>query len=321
MSNESEKSDGMGDGICEGSTEVEKMDKKKIRSKEDGNALVAATLKTQRSTSPAGLLDAAKMPGGEVLSWVACDKCEKWRRLTEGSLLQYQDEVFQCSFLPGFDCSTPEETLSAEQEQEQHLGRKSKACIFGLNYPPLVLNKCGYFDIFSVKMQSKLVFCPTCQVGLERGQRGREKKNSVLERHYRVLPVCRPADEVTPATVASLIVDLSDRLPYRAVVRKVNTHTLTFSQLANSLTLSPAFTLPSSFLCRSLPHSLHFPLLSAPLSLWLCPAESADVGKVHSTRKGMHDLSSSSRGSNVAIPPTQTRGAPLNHSKFFESFF
>ena len=258
MSNEHEKSDGMGDGICEGSTEMEKMDKKKIRSNEE----------TQRSTSPAGLLDAAKMPGGEVLSWVACDKCEKWRRLTEGSLLQYQDEVFQCSFLPGFDCSTPEETLSAEQEQEQHLGRKSKACIFGLNYPLLVLNKCGYFDIFSVKMQSKLVFCPTCQVGLERGQRGREKKNSVLERHYRVLPVCRPADEVTPTTIASLIVDLSDRLPYRAVVRKVNTHTLTFSQLANSLTLSPAFTLPSSFLCRSLPHSLHLPhsLCPTPLS-------------------------------------------------------
>jgi hypothetical protein len=175
MSNESEKSDGMGDGICEGSTEEENTDKKKIRSKEDGNcnALVAATLKPQRSTSPAGLLgigivdagigivDAA---GGEVLSWVACDKCEKWRRLTEGSLLQYQDEFFQCSFLPGFDCSTPEETFS-EQEQEQHLGRKSKACIFGLNYPPLVLNKCGYFDIFSSKCRASWSSAPLAKSG------------------------------------------------------------------------------------------------------------------------------------------------------------
>jgi hypothetical protein len=132
----------------------------------------------------------------------------------------------------------------------------------------LSLNKCGYFDIFSVKMQSKVVFCPTCQVGLERGQRGREKRYSVLERHYRVLPVCRPAEEVTPATIASLIVDLSDRLPYRAVVRKVNTHTLTLSQLANSLTLCPAFTPPSSLLYRSLRHSLHHPhsLCPTPLS-------------------------------------------------------
>ena len=117
-------------------------------------------------------------------------------------------------------------------------------------------------------MQSKLVVCPTCQVGLERGQRGREKKYSVLERHYRVLPVCRPAEEVTPATIASLIVDLSDRLPYRAVVRKVNTHILTLSQLANSLTLCPAFTPPSSLLYRSLRHSLHHPhsLCPTPLS-------------------------------------------------------
>ena len=44
-----------------------------------------------------------------ISNWVACDSCEKWRRLSEGSPTQYQNIAFHCSFLPGVTCSTPEE--------------------------------------------------------------------------------------------------------------------------------------------------------------------------------------------------------------------
>ena len=65
--------------------------------------------KSQREGNTMGVKQTAGLGAApEVLSWVACDKCEKWRRLTEGSLAQYQDKAFHCSYLPGFDCSTPE---------------------------------------------------------------------------------------------------------------------------------------------------------------------------------------------------------------------
>lgn len=128
----------------------------------------------------------------ELLSWVACDSCEKWRRLSEGSLTQYQDKAFHCSFLPGVDCSTPEEPYNDAPAAALLPGK-----------------------------HGRLVHCATCKAALERGQRGREKKSTVLERHYMVVPSCRPLDQTTPATVASRIIDLSDRLPYRAVLRKV----------------------------------------------------------------------------------------------------
>ena len=70
---------------------------------------------------------------------------------------------------------------------------------------------------------SKVAICPSCRMPLERGQRGRERVSIVLERHYRVFPLCRPLEATTPETVASLIVDLSDRLPYRAVEHEAPT--------------------------------------------------------------------------------------------------
>lgn len=68
---------------------------------------------SSRSTQPETMASAAHPASPSlvvpaVLSWVACDKCEKWRRLNEGSLAQYQDKAFHCTYLPGFDCSTPE---------------------------------------------------------------------------------------------------------------------------------------------------------------------------------------------------------------------
>lgn len=138
----------------------------------------------------AGGADPKSAGGADLLSWVACDSCEKWRRLSEGSFAQYQDKAFHCSFLPGVDCSTPEEPYDdAPTAQGKH---------------------------------GKLVYCATCKVALERGQRGRERKSTVLARHYAAVPSCRPLDQTTPAIVASLIIDLSDRLPYRAVLRKVH---------------------------------------------------------------------------------------------------
>ena len=136
--------------------------------------------------APAG---AVLPPFREVLSWVACDKCEKWRQLSEESLAQYEDKAFHCSYLPGVDCDTPEEAFSDPVD----------AAALNSGKP------------------GKVVFCPSCRAPLERGHRGREKVSSVLERHYRVLPLCRPLEATTPETVVSLIVDLSDRLPYRAV--------------------------------------------------------------------------------------------------------
>ena len=181
----------------------------------------------------------------EVLSWVACDKCEKWRQLSEESLAQYQDKAFHCSYLPGVDCDTPEEVFHDMVERDKLLPGKS----------------------------GKRVVCPTCRVSMERGQKGREKVSSVLERHYRFSAVCRPLEATTPLTVASLIIDLSDRLPYRAVEHEVCTDGCPFprqcdsfgefTSLANSLHShgKPNRTVSSSlFVARSLCHAILYPL-------------------------------------------------------------
>jgi len=127
------------------------------------------------------------------VNWVACDKCEKWRQLTEGSPALYQDKAFHCSYLSGVDCSTPEEAFDESPDGESNVRVKS----------------------------GKSVSCPTCNLALERNHRGREQVSRVLERHYVHRPACRPLEETTPGTVASRIIDLSDRLPYRAVLRSV----------------------------------------------------------------------------------------------------
>jgi len=127
------------------------------------------------------------------VNWVACDKCEKWRQLTEGSPALYQDKAFHCSYLSGVNCSTPEEAFDESPEGASNVRVKSGKC----------------------------VSCPTCNLALERNHRGREQVSRVLERHYVHHPACRPLEETTPGTVASRVVDLSDRLPYRAVLRSV----------------------------------------------------------------------------------------------------
>jgi hypothetical protein len=139
-----------------------------------------------KGSKPAGA--PAVVGTGELLSWVACDSCEKWRRLSEDSLAQYQDKAFHCTFLPGVDCTTPEEPYNAALTAQEARG-------------------------------GKVVVCPTCKVTVERAHR--EKKNACLERHYLSVPSCRPLEDTTPQTIATLIIDLSDRLPYKAVMRRV----------------------------------------------------------------------------------------------------
>ena len=71
---------------------------------------------------------------------------------------------------------------------------------------------------------------------LERSWAGKrwEKGSVALERHYRLSPSCRPLSEITPATLAGLIIDLSDRLPYCAVVKKDLTMWQKFNTRATS---------------------------------------------------------------------------------------
>jgi len=55
--------------------------------------------------------------------------------------------------------------------------------------------------------------CPTCGTRLEHTRGSREK-------HFRLYPACRPPEEMKPHIAAGLVLDLSDRLPYRAMQRK-----------------------------------------------------------------------------------------------------
>jgi len=49
-------------------------------------------------------------------------------------------------------------------------------------------------------------------------QLNRETAASALERHYRAAPSCRPVADATPTTIVNLVLDLSDRIPYRGVI-------------------------------------------------------------------------------------------------------
>ncbi len=199
--------------------------------------------------------DALLAPFREVLSWVACDKCEKWRRLSEESLAQYEDKAFHCSYLPGVDCDTPEDAFNDPVD----------AAALNSGKP------------------GKFVVCPSCRAPLERGQRGRERVSSVLERHYRVLPLCRPLEATTPETVVSLIVDLSDRLPYRAVEHEAP---LSFPRRARGQQPGPAACLCAHAVpCIQMPvhvtHGLRCALLGACITSGSTHAHTLSRARTH----------------------------------------
>jgi len=219
-------------------------------------------------------------PFVSLLSWVACDKCEKWRRLSEESLAQYEDKAFHCSYLPGVDCDTPEEA--------------SNDLVDGA-----ALNSGKH---------SKVAICPSCRTPLERGQRGREKVSIVLERHYRVFPLCRPLEATTPVTVASLIVDLSDRLPYRAVE-----HEALAPPLARSLAHWRYALLFAGI--RSLFCSVLYPIIRSGfdqvfghLPTCVC-AGLGYVGGLQLTREKLHKLCFCGERGAVVVQAAQVRGA------------
>ena len=95
----------------------------------------------QRAISTSATVAEVPVVVREMQSWVACDKCEKWRRLNEGSLAQYQDKAFHCSELPGVDCDTPEEAYNDALEMDPRKNLLMK--------------------------QGKTVICPTCHLVLD----------------------------------------------------------------------------------------------------------------------------------------------------------
>jgi len=62
----------------------------------------------------------------------------------------------------------------------------------------------------------RTVGCKTCQASVT--QLNRETAASAFERHYRAAPACRPVADATPTTIVNLVLDLSDRIPYRGVI-------------------------------------------------------------------------------------------------------
>ena len=98
----------------------------------------------QRAISTSATVAEVPVVVREMQSWVACDKCEKWRRLNEGSLAQYQDKAFHCSELPGVDCDTPEEAYNDTLEsgaQNKLLIKRGKTTICPTCHLELDLNK------------------------------------------------------------------------------------------------------------------------------------------------------------------------------------
>eukprot|EP01016_Furgasonia_blochmanni_P031897 TRINITY_DN3292_c0_g1_i5.p1 TRINITY_DN3292_c0_g1~~TRINITY_DN3292_c0_g1_i5.p1 ORF type:complete len:310 (-),score=75.82 TRINITY_DN3292_c0_g1_i5:459-1388(-) len=47
-----------------------------------------------------------------IENWISCDKCHKWRKIIPGRQIK-NTKVFQCKFIKGLDCSTPEENWKA----------------------------------------------------------------------------------------------------------------------------------------------------------------------------------------------------------------
>uniref|UniRef100_A0A7S4PJX1 CW-type domain-containing protein n=1 Tax=Guillardia theta TaxID=55529 RepID=A0A7S4PJX1_GUITH len=131
--------------------------------------------------------------------WAQCDLCSKWRRLKQDYSLD-SNATFVCSDLEGWSCKDPEENADGLLDAEEHDANDSSG----------------------VKRNAKRGYavCPSCKSIVERGKGGREKLTRVLEKHFHASPLCRPIDKTTPRIVAAIVLDLSDRLPYRAVLRK-----------------------------------------------------------------------------------------------------
>lgn len=141
-----------------------------------------------------------KSVDANLLTWAQCDLCSKWRQLPSGINID-QNTTFSCTDVAGWNCDMPEEQASGQFELPQSPkdvgsalpSEKSKA-------PP---------SAQSQSHTSKKVLCPNCGVGVQ-----------ALEDHYRLSPQCQPSREITPYWVSGLVLDLSDRIPYRAVTHK-----------------------------------------------------------------------------------------------------
>eukprot|EP00960_Hanusia_phi_P024011 708166-Hanusia_phi.AAC.2 len=131
--------------------------------------------------------------------WAQCDSCSKWRRLQQGFSLD-SNATFVCSDLEGWSCKDPEENADGLLDAEDRDATDSSGAKRN--------TKRGY------------AVCPSCKAIVERGKGGREKLTRVLEKHFHTSPLCRPLDKTTPRIVAAIVLDLSDRLPYKAVLRK-----------------------------------------------------------------------------------------------------
>ena len=161
--------------------------------------------KTSIHSNGSGLISQSpqdpKSLDSNILTWAQCDLCSKWRQLPSNVSID-QNTAFSCSDVKGWNCDMPEEQASGQFElaQSQYDGTQ------------VTVRDSGSTEESTASAQiqpSKTVLCPCCGVVVQ-----------VLEDHYRLSPQCQPPDEITPYWVSGLVLDLSDRIPYRAVMHK-----------------------------------------------------------------------------------------------------
>ncbi len=149
-------------------------------------------------------VDAAKTSDANILTWAQCDLCGKWRQLPSDTSIDHA-MAFSCADVKGWNCEIPEQPASGQFEvaiSPNDFGPESAEILDPEN------------SVASSRQNSNVcsqtsALCPSCGAGVP-----------VLEDHYRLSPLCRPPREITPYWVSGLVLDLSDRIPYRAVTHK-----------------------------------------------------------------------------------------------------
>jgi hypothetical protein len=142
-----------------------------------------------------------KIVDANLLTWAQCDLCSKWRQLPSDVNID-QNTTFTCTDVKGWNCDMPEEPASGQFE----LPLSSKDSTGNATEHPTVAKDT---PVTNSETQTAKKLCPSCGAGVQG-----------LEEHYRLSPQCQPSKEITPNWVSGLVLDLSDRIPYRAVTHK-----------------------------------------------------------------------------------------------------
>mmetsp|Transcript_489 Transcript_489/g.1023 ORF Transcript_489/g.1023 Transcript_489/m.1023 type:complete len:545 (-) Transcript_489:337-1971(-) len=167
----------------------------------DGDNVDGTNCKLTEAAEP---VDAGKIADANILTWAQCDICGKWRQLPSDTSIDHT-MAFSCADVKGWNCDIPEQPASGQFEvaiSPNELGPEPAELLDPAN------------SISSSRQSSNVcsqtsALCPGCGAGVP-----------ALEDHYRLSPLCRPPREITPYWVSGLVLDLSDRIPYRAVTHK-----------------------------------------------------------------------------------------------------